>query len=55
LQNPVKWQRPLRGKNKKLRGHYSLKEGRMEDALAYKGDEGRGVTAISFGEPSSGL
>jgi len=27
----------------------------MEDALAHKGDEGRGVTAISFGEPSSGL
>jgi len=27
----------------------------MEDALTRKSEEGRGVTAISFGEPSSGL
>jgi len=30
-------------------------KGRMVDALTPKGDEGRGVTAISFGEPSSRL
>ena len=27
----------------------------MVDALGYRGDEGRGVTAISFGEVSSNL
>ena len=30
-------------------------QGRTEDALTQRGDEGRSVTAISFGEPSSRL
>jgi len=30
-------------------------QGRMVDALVYKGDEGRGTAAISFGEMPSNL
>ena len=30
-------------------------QGRTEDALTLKGDEGRGVSAISFGEVTSNL
>ncbi len=40
-----------RGKNKKYCGYYRL----MVDALEGRGDEGRGVTAISLGEVSSNL
>ena len=31
------------------------REGRMVDALALKGDEGRGVPAIRFGEVANNL
>jgi hypothetical protein len=39
----------------KVRNCADITQGRVEDALTLYSDEGRGVTAISFGEPSSRL
>jgi len=40
---------------KTLSGWEKEQQGRMVDALALKGDEGRGVAAICFGEVPSNL